>query len=76
VCKNQGHKASVCSRKNNGGGGSHKVNGKQNGGKKKFMGTCNNCVKFGHMKNDCWAINANKSKSPSRYQRNDRTGNS
>jgi hypothetical protein len=56
VCKNQGHAATDCPSKNSGDGGDHKGNGKQNGGKKKFMGTCNNCGKFGHMKSDSWAL--------------------
>jgi hypothetical protein len=44
----------------------------QNGGKKKFMGTCNNNRdKLGHIKTDCWActtLYANKSKRPNGYR--------
>ena len=70
VCKNQGHKATDCPSKNKGGGGGGNNQGsnKRGGGKKKFMGNCNNCGKFGHMKSNCLALEANKDKRPNGYR--------
>jgi hypothetical protein len=58
VCKNQGHAATDCPRKNKTGGGNGGNNGygKRGGGNKNFMGNCNNCGKFGHMKTEWWAL--------------------
>jgi hypothetical protein len=37
-------------------------------GRGKFMGSCNQCHKFGHRKEDCWEIESNRHKRPEGYR--------
>jgi hypothetical protein len=62
-CKEQGHKATACPSKTNS-GGDHKAYNKSSANKKKLMGICNNCGKFGHKKSDYWEMEANNCKRP------------
>jgi hypothetical protein len=73
LCKSQGHKATDCPKKNKssgGGRGSGRGGGGGHGyqGRGKFMGSCNQCGKFGHRKGDCWEIESNRQKRPERYR--------
>jgi hypothetical protein len=73
LCKSQGHKATDCSKKNKSGGGG-RGSGRGGGGGRgyqgrgKFMGSCNQCGKFGHRKGDCWEIESNRHKRPEGYR--------
>jgi hypothetical protein len=77
LCKAQGHKATDCPKKNKSGGGG-RGGGRGGGGvggggcayqgRGKFMGSCNQCGKFGHKKGDCWEIDVNKHKRPDGYR--------
>jgi len=66
-CKQKGHKANKCPKKNGGksGGGKQNNNG---GGSGKFGGKCNNCGKVGHRGSDCWDKEENASKRPNGYR--------
>ena len=62
-CGNFGHYANKCTTKRKGNGG-----GSNGGGNTKFNGNCNLCGKHGHMKRDCWELEANASKRPKNWK--------
>ena len=56
TCKEKGHKAHQCPKKN------------ERGKKKKFNGKCNHCGKEGHRFADCWQREENKDKRPKNFK--------
>jgi hypothetical protein len=73
LCNGQEHKATSCPKKCKGDngccGGGHDDGGCHgNQGWCKFMGTCNQCGKFGHMQGGCWELDSNKDKCPNGYR--------
>ena len=43
--------------------GVNKISGQPSRKGGKFKGTCNNCVKYGHKKTDCWELDKNSEKA-------------
>ena len=65
-CKEKGHKAYECPKKNNGSKGGSSG--------KKFKGKCNSCGKQGHKAADCWSDPKNASKVPEWYKKKANNG--
>jgi hypothetical protein len=73
LCKSQGHKATDCPKKIKLGGWGHGSgrggsSGRGYQGRGKFMGSCNQCGKFGHRKGYCWEIESNRHNRPEGYR--------
>ena len=61
VCKQKGHKANTCPKKNSTNHGNTSSNNSNGGrGYQRFSGKCSNCGKTGHISANCWQKEENK----------------
>ena len=61
LCKQKGHKANTCPKKNSTNHGNTSSNNSNGGrGYQRFSGKCSNCGKTGHISANCWQKEENK----------------